>query len=378
MKNRLHRLLSAAFLGLSVLVELPLLSPRLLSAEVLPQDSPLSLRNEKAQISFDRQGGALIEFSLRELPLNPFTWRVARADMPENNREGAPFQGHFLCLGRWGGPSDGEKAARVPHNGEASNLKWKTESSSTADSLEMSVLAPLEQWQLHRKVRLVSGHALCVVEETLKNLQNSGRFTALVQHATLGLPFLDERLLIDCNAAQGFNQALIKESLGSHEYHWPNGIKDSQGKHLDLRKSDPSHGYVSSHVIEGDLGWATATNPAQGLLLGYVWKRAEYPWLHLWNGVKDGKLWAKGIEFGTTGLGDTYTPEKRMTTQFHGRNNLQFVDARASLSKSYVCFLLRVPAAFLATRSIRHSNHELIVEYQTSSGLKCALFPVDF
>jgi hypothetical protein len=329
-----------------------------------PRGPWLSLRNDLVALAIDRHGGALVSFAFHDLPLNPMDWRIAPAEMPKNNQSGAPFQGHFLCVGRWGSPTEGEKAAGIPHNGEPANRWWETVATPAPDTLVMSVLAPLEQWRIQRKVNLAPGQSKVEVEETLTNLLPTGRFTALVQHATLGGAFLDAQTVINSNAGAGFNQALIARSLVEHEYRWPDGRIDAQGTPADLTKSEAREGYVTTHVIDGDWGWATAANPARGLLIGYVWKTSDYPWLHVWHGMKDGRLWAKGIEFGTTGLGDTFAPEARMSSTFHGRNHQLFVDAHASVTRSYVCFLLKIPADFQSARSIAYSHRQIEIEYQ--------------
>jgi hypothetical protein len=69
------------------------------------------------RLSINLFGGALVDFRLSEQSLNPYAWRLSTDEIPPNNRNGAPFQGHFLCLGRWGAPTAGEIRAGVPHNG---------------------------------------------------------------------------------------------------------------------------------------------------------------------------------------------------------------------------------------------------------------------
>src|SRR3546814_11782552 len=70
-------------------------------------------------------GGAVRDFHLKNgTSLNPLSFVMEPEDMPLNNRNGAPYQGHFLCLGRWGEPSDGERKAGVPNHGQAANLLW--------------------------------------------------------------------------------------------------------------------------------------------------------------------------------------------------------------------------------------------------------------
>jgi len=333
------------------------------------QDTLIVLRNDSVTLTINRFGGAIAGFNFNKQQLNPLDWRIQPSDMPENNKKGAPFQGHFLCVGRWGSPTGGEMATGIPHNGEPSNRWWEKDSLLQAGILKMSVHAPLEQWQVNRRIKLYPNQACFDVEETLTNLTNSGRFTAIVQHATLGGAFLDKNTIISSNASAGFNQSLIKQSLSKFEYQWPNGYADSLKTKIDLSGSDPQNGYVTTHVIDEETGWATAASVSKNLLIGYIWKTADYPWIHIWHGIKDGKLWAKGLEFGTTGLGDTFSAEERAAITFHNRNNNLFVDAKSSVTKRYTCFLIRIPEDFLKTTSVVSAKRLIKVDYQLKNGI---------
>jgi len=332
------------------------------------RDTLAVLQNNKVILTVSLYGGAITGFTFKDDSLNPFTWKLRPEEMPENNRKGAPFQGHFLCIGRWGSPTDGEKAAGIPHNGEPSNIWWEKDEPLSTNVLNMSAQPKLEQLSLHRTITLSDSDACFVVDERLSNNLNTGIFTAIVQHATIGTPFLDEKTIVSSNASYGFNQSLIKHSLTQYGYQWPDGYADTLRTRLDLTKSDQSSGYVSTHILKDDYGWITAANTERGLLTGYLWKTSEYPWLHIWHGIKDGKLWAKGLEFGTTGLGDTFTPEKRAVVDFHGVNNNQFIDAKSSIIKKYLCFLTKIPSDFIKTDSVTCSEGQVIVNYLTAKG----------
>jgi len=331
------------------------------------QDTLIVLRNDSVTLSISRFGGAIVEFNFNNQRLNPLDWKVLPKDMPENNKKGAPFQGHFLCVGRWGAPTEGEKEAGVPHNGEPSNNWWKSLQDTITNSATMETEGSLEHWKVERSIQLSATEACFEVQETFTNLLNTGRFTTIVQHATIGGAFLDESVIVNSNAGAGFNQALISKSLSGFEYHWPLAYSDSLKNTIDLTKSNYLNGYVSTHVIDDETGWATVANPDKLLLIGYVWKTSDYPWLHIWHGIRDGKLWAKGIEFGTTGLGDTFVPEKRATITFYKRNNNLFVDAKASFTKRYTCFLARIPENFVNTGSIVYVGNKIKVSFQTKT-----------
>jgi len=341
------------------------------------RDTLLVIRNDLVSLTVSRFGGAIIGFTFNDFPLNPFTWKLTNIDMPENNRKGAPFRGHFLCIGRWGKATKGEIASGIPSNGEPSNTWWKQETPENQYIIDMHTYAPIEQLEVNRIITLSANQSCFTVAETLTNLQKNGRFTAIVQHATIGTPFLDENTIISSDATFGFNQSLALYSLSKYEYRWPYGFSDSLKTIVDLTKSDIKEGYVSTHIIEDEYGWVTAANPENGLLVGYLWRTSDYPWFHIWHGLKEGKLWAKGLEFGTTGLGDTFTPDKRATITFHGVNNNQFLDARSSITKKYFCFLIKIPKSFRETDSVFYNNGIITVKYLTDKEKLETVFEVN-
>lgn len=303
-------------------------------------DTLVSLKNNSATITFSRWGGALVDFHLNHDTVNPFNWRLNREDMPVNNQGGAPFQGHFLCTGRWGSPTPGEIQSGIPHNGEPSNVWWILKE-KTGQSLVMSCEAKLEGFKVERTVTFSTDAPFVEVNEVFSNKLNIARNLPVVQHATIAAPFLDSDVVIKSNATDGFNQKFVPGPFLEMEMKWPLLKIDSLGKVFDIQKSIYTEGFVGTYIFYDSIGWVTAYNPKLKLLLGYAWKTRDYPWLHIWHGTKDGKLTAKGIEFGTTGLGDTSPLEERFLLNFHGRTNLSYVDANSSVKKRYVCFLIR-------------------------------------
>jgi hypothetical protein len=110
---------------------------------------------------------------------------------------------------------------------------------------------------------------------------------------------------------------------------------------------------VSTHIFNDSIGWITATNAAERLMLGYIWKTKEYPWVNVWQQWKENRLWAKGLEFGTTGIGKSYQELLAINTSFHGISSYRLLDAGKFVEKSFYCFLLPIPAGFKGVKSIQ-------------------------
>ncbi|MCU0396066.1 MAG: hypothetical protein MUF29_09150 [Chitinophagaceae bacterium] len=171
-------------------------------------DSMVYVQNAKASLGIRVLGAAITDFRLAGSALNPFTWQVPLADMPVNNRAGAPFRGHFLCLGRWGAPTAGEMAAGMPHNGEAGNKCWQPGVHTNPLQLNMQVRAPMDGMEVKRQVWMDPQSPVVKVTEEVTSIATFARPFNMVQHSTIGPPFLDTTTLVDCNAAEGFLQSM--------------------------------------------------------------------------------------------------------------------------------------------------------------------------
>lgn len=339
------------------------------SAENAPppsrQDTLITLENEQAALSITLFGGAYLNFHLKSKPVNPLTWKLTPEQMPENNRAGAPFAGHFLCLGRWGSPTKGEIQAGVPHNGQATNSWWEKEQ-ATAQKLVMTAKAPLDGMEIVREVKMDEKQPVFYVTEKITNTTSIGRLNNIVQHVTIGPPFLDTATLVDSNADKGFLQIFSYPDPHTLEFDWPNGYADSLRTPLNLRSSASQQSYVTTHIYNDPIGWLTATSPTSGVVLGYAWKTNQYPWANIWHQIEDGKPVAKGLEFGTTGIGRSYQELLATDTRFHQRNSFEFLDAGQTVSKSFVAFLLDVPADFKGVAKIELKNQKLYIEERTA------------
>jgi len=71
------------------------------------KQSSVILSNGTISLEISKAGAAIVSLQ-NGGGVNPLSWKLTKEQMPVNNRSGAVFQGHFLCTGRWGAPTDGE------------------------------------------------------------------------------------------------------------------------------------------------------------------------------------------------------------------------------------------------------------------------------
>jgi hypothetical protein len=319
-----------------------------LAMAAMAQRPTVQLKTGAAQATFDLGGGSLVEFK-RTGGVNPLKW-LGPAD---TNVELRPMA-HFLCLDRWGQPSPGELAAGIPYHGEATRVAWKVESSSASEAV-MSALLPEARLAVVRKASLLGPGAVLKVEETVTNKAKVGKVYNMVQHPTIGPPFLDEQTLVDSNARRGFSQASPMPTPEDPSFLWPQAIRE--GRSVDMRRltSDPLPNVVS-YVVDEPLGWTTASSPTHSLVLGYLWKTADYPWFNAWRHVDANKKpLARGLEFGTTGLHQPFGVLLEKGSIF-GRKLFSYLDAGETVTRSYVAFLAPAPAGWQGVQNVTYKD----------------------
>jgi hypothetical protein len=310
----------------------------------MAQAERVTLATGDAGMSWELNGGGLVDFHLAGGNLNPFTW-------DDGTKDAARFLGHFICLDRWGAPSAAELKNGMPFHGEAPRVVWRSLSKSSSDAA-MSAQLPMAHLSVKRTVHLEASAA--VVTEAVTNEAPLGRVYNFVQHPTIAPPFLDESVVVDANARRGFMQSSPMPNPEHPEVVWPQALEDGKPVNLRHLTNDPEPNVVS-FVIDEPYGWTTAVNAAKGLLVGYVWRVSEYPWFNVWRDVKNGRPAARGLEFGTTGLHQPY-PELTKKGRIFGRPLFEYIDTHETIAKKYEVFLLKVPAAYTGTSTIRKSG----------------------
>lgn len=327
----------------------------------------LVLRNDACKLVVDVAGGSLRDFRLSGSEMNPLNWGWK----PD---EGSPLDdqprvmGHFLCLDRWGPPSEAEGKNGMPYHGEAGRVPWTVEQRDTdadGNDASMSAKLPLAGLSVRRHIQLAPQAAYALVTETVTNQKPLGRIYNMVQHPSIGPPFLTTNTVVDCNGQLGFSQEQ-EPPPKSQSFHWPRAV-DKNGANVDMRTLiDNENPNVVSYVVNDKHGWVTAHSPESALLIGYVWRSEHYPWIDLWRQVRDGKPNARGLEFGTTGLHQPF-PILTKKLSIFDRPLFEHLDSGAATTKSYGVFLLATPDGFQGVNDIRVVGTRLeIVERRTA------------
>ncbi len=319
----------------------------------------LVLNGEVARVVVDLLGGSIADFHLQDQGVNPLSWGREEAGA------GPQSMGHFLCLDRWASVSEAEAENGMPAHGEASAVPWRVvrgpEERDGFIEAEMAATLPLAGFAVRRWLRLAKDRALLSVREEVQNTGALGRLYNMVQHPTIGPPFLDETTVVDSNARKGYMVYSPMPNPEEPAVFWPQAHKLASGDEVDMRylggDDDPTN---AGYSFDDSYGWVAASTASQGLLIGYIWKTAEYPWLNIWRNSDAGKPAARGLEFGTTSLP---LPPAALAAKgkIFGIPLFEFLDAGQTIAKGYAAFLFEIPSDYAGTEQVALIDDRLVV-----------------
>lgn len=257
----------------------------------------------------------------------------------------AGIMGHNLCLDIFGGPSEEEALAGLTVHGEASVDRYEVEESRHA--LTQRLTLRLAQLRLSRTIQLREN--LVRIEETVENLSGLDRPIGWTQHVTLGAPFLDPattdfRASMTRSMVSASDPGLDAYLKPGAEFDWPVAPRVGNGA-ADLRRMNPAapaSGYTA-HLADPRKSGAffVAHSPQFRLAFGYVWKRADFPWLGIWEENCSRQLppWSgrevtRGMEFGVSPFPET---RREMTERgpIFGTPTYRWIPAKARLRAEY-------------------------------------------
>ena len=329
------------------------------------------IENELLRMTALAEGGHIAEIFHKEAGVNPLwtppwpsiepsTYSLSKhpeygADAESKLLSG--LMGHNLCLDVFGGPSPEETAAGMTVHGEASVNLYTFEGNAT--TLLSRTVLQAAQLQVERGIRLASGKSVVVITETVENLSPLDRPVAWTEHVTLGPPFLELGVTeFRASATRSkviesdFTEGKGVQKTGS-EFDWPYCPRKGGGS-IDLRiYTDAAvSGGFTTHLMDPnrDQAFFLAYSPRSKVLVGYVWKRTDFPWLGRWeeNHLRTqppwgGKTLTCGMEFGASPMPES---RRQMITRgtLFGVPAYRWIPARSRVQVDYCAFITMAPS----------------------------------
>jgi hypothetical protein len=265
-----------------------------------------SIENELLRVTVLHEGGHIAEILDKQSGVNPLwtpPWESIEPSTydplkhPEYGADAeskllSGIMGHNLCMDIFGGPSAEEAAAGLTVHGEASVAAYEVAAKGKA--LSQRALLPEAQLRVERRIEL-AGRAVQVLELVV-NESATDRPIAWTEHVTLGPPFLEK-------GATEFRAPVAKSQV----------LEEGNGN-LELYTDAPVSGGFTTHLMDParETAYFVAWSPRSRVALGYVWRRADFPWLGVWeeNYSRTGAPWngrtlTRGMEFGASPVAET-------------------------------------------------------------------------
>jgi hypothetical protein len=343
------------------------------------------LDNDAVVLTMTEGGGHIASLVLKEKPgLNPlwvpiwkslelWNYKPAKHRAQYELKLLAAIRGHNLCLGWFGDASADEKKQGLETHGEAPVARWKQEGKrATKNSLSLtcSCLLPVSQMKFVRTLTTRKNSGVIDVREEIQSLSKRDLPFTICQHVTLGPPFLEKGVtLVDAPATKSHtfpgtfspSQRLKSDKA----FVWPKA-PGSNGKTVDLRMIGKEYKATSDFATQfmdqkKDAAWFSAINPKQGLMVAYVWKPSDFPWLGIWeeNFGRKQKPWAgksltRGMEFANTPFPVGLRKAVNMG-RFHDHPTFGWLPAKGKVAFEYSIILAAVPTNTKGTKNIERN-----------------------
>ena len=341
----------------------------------------LVLSNDVLEVTVLPFGGAIASIVLKDDPekTNPM-WDSLRAAReagraPRNNGT----VGHFVCVDGFGPVSADERETGLPGHGEAHTLPWSLRSAKKEGGvtrLVQAVQLPRVHEVYTRTMEIADGENVVHVHSTLENLLGFDRPIRWTEHATIGSPFLEPGVtVVDMSRNRAMTRpdqegrpGVIHRLPGGEEFEWPMAPSAEGGK-IDLRAVPVSPNSLdhTGHLMDPDqrLAYVTALHPKKRLLLGYIFKQAESPWLQTWESYPPKGMMARGLEFGTQAFDQ---PAREVITQnrLFGTLLYRWLPARRKIETTFLMFWTPTPEGFLGVDDIQVGSKLLRIRDERS------------
>ena len=329
----------------------------------------VQLENEMLRITVLTEGGHIAELFHKPAGLNPLwtppwpslepsAYDAAKHPQYGNNSESkllAGLMGHNLCMDIFGGPSDDEAAAGMTVHGEASVAPYEIK--VAGGSLQQRATFSQAQLRFARNISFAAPNVVRIAEE-VENLSALDRPIAWTQHVTLGAPFVEPGVTL-FRASATKSKVIESDFTGGKgymkigaEFDWPN-VPSLNGGTVDMRGfiNRPVSGAFSTHLMDPRRpdAFFLAWSPKSKLLVGYVWRRADFPWLGIWEESHcrtappwNGQTITRGMEFGVSPMPESRRQMLERGSLF-GVPGYRWIPARKTVRVEYRAFVTTAP-----------------------------------
>jgi hypothetical protein len=295
----------------------------------------------------------------------------------------ASIMGHNICLDYFGPPSDAEAKQSMTVHGEAPVSKW--EAAEIKDgSLTYGTVLKEARIKITRNIKIKEGEEVVCFSEEVENLSALDRPITWNQHVTLGPPYLKKgKTVFDMPAGWG---KTFEEDFSEYmrfkkakEFTWPN-VPGKDGETINLRvaPNEKKSGDFSTQLLDRNLEWVwfSAADPEEGLLLVYIFRQKDFPWIGNWeeNYARDFKPWdgktlTRGMEFSVSPFPEP-KPQAIARDGLQGVPTFKWVGAKEKIRAHYMATLLEVEKGYKGVDSVEVLKDKIVIKERETGKIK--------
>jgi hypothetical protein len=349
----------------------------LVSLAPAPAWQSVTLSNDRIEVAIATRGGSMTSLVLNDDPgkISPFG---------DPARMGRNVLGHFVCVDGFGPSSRDERAAGLPGHGEAHRQPWGMEASGRqgkVQSMRFVVKLPIVQETFTRTLTLADGENIVYVDSELESWLGFDRPVNWGEHPSIAAPFLEpEKVVVDVSGRRSKTRAYDpaagqRRTLASfRDFEWPmaplaaGGVRDIRSAPADPDSLD----HVTTLVDPArEHGWVTALHTGRQLLLGYLFRRQEYPWVQDWQSYPPDLRMYRGLEFAT----QPFDVPRRETVELNAMFDsptYRWLPAKGKIGSRFLMFWTRTPPGMTRVDDVRLEGGLLVIE-DRAAGRRIAL-----
>ena len=337
--------------------------------------------NDKLEVAVVKQGGSMLRIRIQgdAQGLSPFGNPEMVPQVPDRRKLQGPMVGHFVCVDGFGSPSAEERAAGLAMHGEAYLQPWKlmaAEKQGATTTVKFNVNLPLLQESFTRVLRMVDNESVIYVDSELESQVAFDRTANWGEHPFLFPPFLEAgNTVVDMSGTRSRTRTYPGRSGGQRlpfpqgqDFTWPM-VPDTNGTPMDLRTAAADAVWMGHTTTLMDpsrpLSYVTVLNTARHYLLGYVFRREEFPWVQNYmNYTKDG--WSgRGVEFATQPF-DLPRRDMLALNRMFDTPVYRLLPAKSKIATRFLLFYVQSPEGMTRVDDVRLENGKIVVEDRAS------------
>ena len=332
--------------------------------------------NDKLEVAIVKQGGSMLRIRIRgdEQGISPFGNPELVPTVPDNRKLMGPMVGHFVCVDGFGPASKEEAAAGLAMHGEAYLQPWKlvsTDQQGAVTTVKFSVDLPKFQETFTRSLQMVQGESIIYIDSELASQTAFDRTANWGEHPFLFPPFLErENTVIDVSGARSKTRTYPANTrpgtllVQTQDFTWPNA-PGAGGSAFDMRVTPAGVNGMGHTTTLMDpsrrLAWVTVLNKARHYLLGYVFRREEYPWVQNYMQYSASDWIGRGVEFATQPFDLPHRDMVELNRMFDAPV-YRWLPAKSKIGTRFLLFYVKSPEGMTRVDDVRLENGKLIVQ----------------